>query len=70
MMNDSVVTANEPGGRHPGHPVLRTVSEDEEYIAFHNDHVEHDLNDGRDENEKTEAETEGIEGTSTETTLR
>ena len=68
-MNDSVVTANEAGGRHLGHPILRTVSEDEEYIAFHNDHVEHDLNDGRDENEKTEAEAEGIEGTSTETTL-
>ena len=51
MMNDSVVTANEAGGRHRGRPVLRTVSEDEDHIAFHNDHVEHDM-DGLDENEK------------------
>ena len=38
------------------------------HIVFHNDHVEHDMNDGPDENEKTEAESKGIESTSTETT--
>ena len=51
-MNDSVETANEAGGRHRGRPVLRTVSEDEDHIVFHNDHVEHDMNDGPDENEE------------------
>ena len=44
------------------------MSEDEDPIVFHNDHVEHDMNDGPDENEKTEAESKGIESTSTETT--
>ena len=51
-MNDSVVTANEAGGWHRGRPVLRTVSEDEDLIVFHNDHVELNMNDGLDENEK------------------
>ena len=59
-MNDSVETANEAGGRHRGRLVFRTVSEDEDHIVFHNDHVEHDMNDGPDENEKTEAESKGI----------
>ena len=39
MMNDSVVTANEAGGWHRGRPVLRTASEDEDHIAFNNDHA-------------------------------
>ena len=68
MVNDSVETANEAGGKHRGRPVLRTVSEDEDHIVFHNGHVEHDMNDGQDENEKTEAESRGSESTSTETT--
>ena len=44
------------------------MSEDEDHIAFNNDHVEHGMNDGLDENEKTEAESKGMENTSTETT--
>ena len=91
-MNNSVETANEAGGRHPGHPGLHIVNEEAGHIVFHNEHVEHDMNDDTDErtktmhnitnangeqtdivieNEKTEteAEAEGIEGTSTETTL-
>ena len=52
MMTDSVETANEAGGRHRERPVLRPVSEDEVHIVFPNDHVEHDMNDGLDENEK------------------
>ena len=68
MMNCSVETANEAGGRHRGRPVLRTVSEDEDHIVFHNDHIEHDMNDGPNETEKTEAESKGIQSTSTETT--
>ena len=51
-MNDSVVTANEAGGRHQGRPVLHTVNEEEDLIVFHSDHVEHDMNDGLDEHEK------------------
>ena len=51
-MSDSVVTANEAGGRHRGRPVLCTESEDEDHIAFNNDHVEHDMNDGPNENTK------------------
>ena len=35
MMNDSVETAREAGGWHRGRLVLRTVSEDEDHIAFH-----------------------------------
>ena len=45
-MSDSVVTANEAGGWHRGRPVLFTASEDEDHIAFNNDHVKHDMNDG------------------------
>ena len=52
-MSDSVVTANEIGGWHRGRAVLFTASEDEDHIAFINDHVKHDMN----ENEKTEEET-------------
>ena len=83
MINNSVETANEAGGRHRGRPGLHTVNEEVDHIVFHNDHVEHDVNDGTDdityangeqidivtENEKTEAEAEGIESTSTDTTL-
>ena len=43
------------------------MSEDHDLIVFHNDHVEHDMN-GLDENEKKQAESQGIESTSTETT--
>ena len=67
-MNDSLETANEAGGRHRERLVLRTVSEDEDHIVFHNDHVEHDMNDGPYEKVKREAESKGIESTSTETT--
>ena len=39
---DNVETATEAGGRHRGCPVLRTVNEDDDFIVFHNDLVEHD----------------------------
>ena len=52
IMSDSVVMAKEAGGWHRGRPVLRTDSEDKDHIAFNNDHVEHDKNDGPNENEK------------------
>ena len=88
-MNDSVETAGETGGRHPGHPGLNTVNEEAGHNVFHTGHVEHDMNDDMGErtktmqnitkangkqtdvvieNERTEAEAEGIAGTSTETT--
>ena len=70
MMNDSVETENETGGWHRGRPVLRTMSEDEDHIAFNSEHVEHDMSDGPNENEKTEAESKIIESTSMETTWR
>ena len=63
-----MVTANEAGGWHRGRPVLVTASEDEDHIAFNNDHVKHDMNDGPNENEKTEAESKRIESTYLETT--
>ena len=50
---DNVDTAKEAGGRHRGRPVLRTVNEDDDSIVFHNDLVEHDTNDGLDENKKS-----------------
>ena len=55
-MNDDVgneETTNEAGGRHRGHLVLRTVNEDEDFIAIQNDLVEHEKDDGMDENKKT-----------------
>ena len=68
IVSDSVVTANEAGGWHRGRPVLFTASEDEDHIAFNNDHVKHDMNDGPNENEKTDAESKRIESTYSETT--
>ena len=62
-MNDSVVTANKAGGWQRGRLVFRTVNEDEDLIVFHNDHVELNMNDCLDE-----AESKGIERTSTQTT--
>ena len=70
IMSDGVVTANEAGGWHRGRPVLFTASEDEDHIALKNDHFKHDMNDGPNENEKTEAESKRIESTSSETTCR
>ena len=45
MMNDSVETAGEAGGRHRGRPVLDTVNEEAGHIVFHTEHVEHDMNE-------------------------
>ena len=67
MMSDSVVTANEADGWNHGRLVLCTASEDDDHIAFNSDHVKHDMNDGPNENEKTEAKSKRIESTSTET---
>ena len=53
-MNDGVgneETTNEAGGRHREHLVLRTVNE--VFIVFHNDLVEHDKDDGMEENRKS-----------------
>ena len=53
IMSDSVVTANETGGWHRGRAILSAASEDEDHIAFNNDHVKHDMNDDPKENENT-----------------
>ena len=84
--DDSVETAGDARGRHPGHPGLHTVNEEAGHIVFHTKLVEHDMNDDTGErtktmhnitnangeqtdivieDEKTEAEADGIEGTST-----
>ena len=68
IMSDSVVTANDTGGWHRGRTVLFTASEDEDHIAFHNDHFKHDMYEGPNENEKIEEETKRIESTGSETT--
>ena len=60
IMSDSVVTANETGGWHRGRTILSTASEDEDHIAFNNDHIKHDMNDDPKENEKS-AEVTGEE---------
>ena len=62
---DNEETTNEAGGRHCGRSVLRTVGEDEDFIAIHNDLVEHDKDDGVEE--KNQAASRGSESTSTET---
>ena len=48
-MNDSVETAGEAGGRHPGHPGLHTVYEEAGHNVFHTEHVEtrHERRHGR-----------------------
>ena len=69
-MNDDAgneETSNETGERHRGRSVLRTVNEDEDFIAIHNDLVGHDKHDGMEENKKKE-EPSGSESTSTEAT--
>ena len=45
MKSDSVVTANENDGWHRGRATLSAANEDEEHIAFNNDHVKHDMNE-------------------------
>ena len=60
VMSDSVVTTNETGGWHRGRTILSTASEDEDHIAFNNNHVKHDMNDDPNENEKS-AEVTGEE---------
>ena len=55
MMNDSVETVGEAGGRHPGHPRLHTVNEEAGHIVFRTDHVEHDMNDDTGERTKNDA---------------
>ena len=68
IMSDSVVTANETRGWHRGRTVHFTSSTDQDHIAFNNDHVKHDMNDGPNEIEKIEEETKRIESTDSETT--
>ena len=55
-MNDEAgneETSNEIGERHRGRSVLRTVNEDKNFIAIHNDLVGHDKEDGMEENKKS-----------------
>ena len=62
-MNDDAgneETTNEAGGRYRGHPVLRTVNEDEDFIAILNDLVEHHKDDGTDENTKIKRNQEEV----------
>ena len=59
-MSDSVVTANETDGWHRGRAILSAASEDEDHIAFNNDHVKHDMNDDPKESENS-AEATGEE---------
>ena len=62
-MNDDAVneeTTDEAGGRHRGHLVLRTVNEDEDFIAIHNDLVEHYKDDDMDENKKIKRNQEEV----------
>ena len=59
ILSDSVVTANETGGWHRGRTIFSTASEDEDHIAFNNDHVKHDMNDDPNENEKSTEVTGG-----------
>ena len=61
-MNDVVgieETTNETGERQCGRLVLRTVNEDEDFIAIRNDLVEHEKDEGMDENKKNQAESRG-----------
>ena len=46
---DDLETSNEAGERHRGGLVIRIVNEDEDFIAIHNDLVEHDKDDGMEE---------------------
>ena len=61
-------TSNETCERHRGRSVLRTVNEDEDFIAIHNDLVGHDEDDGMEENKQNQEEPSGSESTSTEAT--
>ena len=53
MMLTTCETAKEAGGSHRGRPVLRTVNEDDDFIVFNNDLVEHEKNDALDEKKKS-----------------
>ena len=61
---DNVVTAKEAGGRHRGRLALRTVNEEDDFTKFHNDHVEHNTDDGM---ERNQAQSRRSESSSTET---
>ena len=50
MMNDSVETTGETGGRLVG---LHTVNEEASHIVLNTEHVEHDMNDDTGEKTKT-----------------
>ena len=63
-MNDDAgneETANEAGGRHRGRLVLRTVNEDEDFIAIHNNLGEHDKDEGMEENNKIKRNQEEVQ---------
>ena len=49
---DNVETAKEFGGMRRGRPVLRTVNEEDDFTEFHNDLVEHNTDDGMEEDKK------------------
>ena len=64
-MPDNVETAEEAGGRHRGRLALRTVNEEDDFTKFHNDHVEHNTDDGMEGNQ---AQSRRSESSPTETT--
>ena len=49
---DNVETAKEVGVRRRGRPILRTVNKEDDFTVFHNDLVEHNTDDGMEENKK------------------
>ena len=70
-MNDDAgneETSNEIGETHRGRSVFRTLNEDEDFIAIHNDIVGHDKDDGMEENKINQEEPSGNGITSTEAT--
>ena len=64
---DNVETAKEVGGRRRGRLVLRNVNEENDVTVFHNDLVEHNTDDGMEEQKNT-ALSRRSESSSTETT--
>ena len=48
---DKVETAKEVGGRRRGRLVFRTVNDEDDFTVFHNDLVEHNTDDGMEENQ-------------------
>ena len=50
---DKVETAKKVGGRRRGRLVLRIVNEEDDFTVFRNDLVEHNTDDGMEDNKKS-----------------